>query len=266
MDYLESYPEYPSKTVAEPKAVLLWSSFASGKSQTAKQNHCKDRLLAKKVRFDQCDGAQADNKKFRDKFFNISKVKGKYPQVFIKKGHNIKYVGTYDDIQDLLDAENDENGNSYFDAVFHETQPQKAKPKAKPKQNEVKQQSNQSQGQSGQQYYNPNNNNNNNNNGNYMQQQGMQQQYFNPNQQMQQNQQYYNPYQQQGMQQQYNPNQQQYYNPNMNQQNYYNPNMQNNNNFVPPPPNNYGNNNNQQKKKKIKPKSGPPRKALPTCN
>lgn len=59
-----------------------------------------DLLIAKKIRFEALDGSQAENKDNRNKFFNISNVRGKYPQVFIyTKDDDIKYIGMDEEIQ-----------------------------------------------------------------------------------------------------------------------------------------------------------------------
>ena len=73
--------------------------FPSKKKITRTQK-MNDLLVAKKVRFEALDGSQADNKDNRNKFFNISKVRGKYPQVFIyKKDDDITYIGNDEEVQ-----------------------------------------------------------------------------------------------------------------------------------------------------------------------
>merc|ERR1719412_3421576 len=51
-------------------------------------------LTALQFRLEQLDGAQGENKDLRNKLFNCSNVRGKYPQVFLKneKGE-LKYIG-----------------------------------------------------------------------------------------------------------------------------------------------------------------------------
>merc|ERR1719414_1291932 len=63
-------------------------------------------MVALKFRLEQLDGAQAENKDLRNKLFNCSNVRGKYPQVFIVDGDDkLKYVGNDEDIQYLADSE-----------------------------------------------------------------------------------------------------------------------------------------------------------------
>merc|ERR1719415_226238 len=59
-----------------------------------------------KIRQEQLDGAQAENKELRNKLFDCSKVRGKYPQIFIKneKGE-LQYIGMDDEFDYLCDAE-----------------------------------------------------------------------------------------------------------------------------------------------------------------
>ena len=56
-------------------------------------------MLIDVLRLEQLDGAQPENKELRNKLFNVSNVRGKYPQVFIQneKGE-LEYVGMDDDI------------------------------------------------------------------------------------------------------------------------------------------------------------------------
>mmetsp|Transcript_19168 Transcript_19168/g.23641 ORF Transcript_19168/g.23641 Transcript_19168/m.23641 type:complete len:127 (+) Transcript_19168:49-429(+) len=96
---------YPGTTKA-PFALLLWSSLSSTSHQTSKQKMVQDTFLAKKVRFENIDGAQLDNKVHRNKFFNISKVRGKYPQIFLcDENKKWEYIGMDEEFQYLLDDE-----------------------------------------------------------------------------------------------------------------------------------------------------------------
>mmetsp|Transcript_59926 Transcript_59926/g.95223 ORF Transcript_59926/g.95223 Transcript_59926/m.95223 type:complete len:122 (-) Transcript_59926:50-415(-) len=99
-------PSYGQGKVARPCAVLLWSSLSSNAHQTAAQKKVGDRLTALKIRCEQLDGAQPENKDLRNKLFNCSNVRGKYPQVFIvNKKDELKYIGMDDEIDYLIDSE-----------------------------------------------------------------------------------------------------------------------------------------------------------------
>jgi len=102
----KAIPQYGSDKCKAPCAVLLWSSLSSTSHQTAAQKKCSDTMVGLKIRLEQLDGAQAENKALRNKLFNCSNVRGKYPQIFIKneKGE-LSYIGMDDQFQYLCDAE-----------------------------------------------------------------------------------------------------------------------------------------------------------------
>ena len=86
--------------VACPKVVLLWSSLSSNAHQQSAQKKMNDLFIISKIRFEALDGSQPENKDNRNKFFNISNVRGKYPQIFIyTKDDDIKYIGMDEEIQ-----------------------------------------------------------------------------------------------------------------------------------------------------------------------
>ena len=92
-------PKYGDDKCKAPNAILLWSSLSSNAHQTAAQKRMSDKLSAYKVRFEQLDGSQPENKDLRNKLFNTSNVRGKYPQIFIKNEKNeLKYIGMDDEI------------------------------------------------------------------------------------------------------------------------------------------------------------------------
>ena len=92
--------------------ILLWSSLASNAHQQSAQTKMNNTFKIKKCRVEQLDGANADNKELRNKLFNCSKVRGKYPQIFIENGKGeLTYIGMDDKIQEELDSET-------FDKLF----------------------------------------------------------------------------------------------------------------------------------------------------
>merc|ERR1712154_318526 len=99
-------PSYGKDEVKAPCAILLWSSLASNAHQNSAQTKMMNLLVAQKIRCEQLDGAQGENKVLRNKLFNCSNVRGKYPQIFIKneKGE-LKYIGNDEEVQYMVDAE-----------------------------------------------------------------------------------------------------------------------------------------------------------------
>eukprot|EP01084_Bolivina_argentea_P139265 245009_1 len=105
-------PVYGKNEVKGPKVCLLWSSLASNAHQTAAQTKMSNLFVAKGLRLEQLDGAQGENKDLRNKLFNASEVRGKYPQIFlIDENDKITYIGMDDQIDYLVDSET-------FDATF----------------------------------------------------------------------------------------------------------------------------------------------------
>eukprot|EP01083_Nonionella_stella_P277295 942650_1 len=170
-------PAYPSD-MAQPKVVLLWSSLSTNSRQAGAQKKIHDLLVHKKIRFELLDGSQEDNKDHRNQFFDLSKLRGKYPQIFIVQNNyqKIDFIGMDDDIQEIIDVEQ-------FDTLFANTFKYGAPRKA----DHVAPRQNRGGGQGGGQ--------------------GQQQQVFDPNQ-------YNKPMPQQPQPNQYNPQQNQYNNQN----------------------------------------------------
>mmetsp|Transcript_25101 Transcript_25101/g.40744 ORF Transcript_25101/g.40744 Transcript_25101/m.40744 type:complete len:125 (+) Transcript_25101:60-434(+) len=108
----EPVQKYGDGKVTRPNAILLWSSLSSNSHQTAAQKRMSDKLKAHKVRIEQLDGSQPENKDARSKLFNCSDVRGKYPQIFIvNEKDELKYIGMDDEIDFLIDSEK-------FDELF----------------------------------------------------------------------------------------------------------------------------------------------------
>merc|ERR1712087_1102009 len=98
-------PKYGEGKVTRPNAILLWSSLASTAHQTAAQTKMNNLLLAAH-RLEQLDGAQGENKDLRNKLFNCSNVRGKYPQIFIVDAEDkLTYIGNDEYIQAIVDSE-----------------------------------------------------------------------------------------------------------------------------------------------------------------
>eukprot|EP01083_Nonionella_stella_P275205 934604_1 len=108
----EAIPSFPSD-MQEPKVVLLWSSLSTNHTQAGAQKRMHDLLIHKDIRFELLDGSQDSQNQNRNNFFNISKLRGKYPQLFIVSNNNsqLNFIGMDDDIQELVDIEQ-------FDSTF----------------------------------------------------------------------------------------------------------------------------------------------------
>jgi hypothetical protein len=90
------------------ETILLLCSLTSMDLVTNNaQKRVEDVMLAKKLKFDIIDGADTNNKLKRDELFNISKLnpRAKYPQIFIVNNDQYHFIGSYDEIESLIDCE-----------------------------------------------------------------------------------------------------------------------------------------------------------------
>eukprot|EP01036_Dinobryon_divergens_P001998 gene1998-2628_t len=69
------------------------------------QRRLQDCLNGHKIAYTSVDGSFPENKDERDKLFNISKVRGRYPQCFLNLNDEIRFVGFWDEIEGLIDAD-----------------------------------------------------------------------------------------------------------------------------------------------------------------
>mmetsp|Transcript_53474 Transcript_53474/g.107177 ORF Transcript_53474/g.107177 Transcript_53474/m.107177 type:complete len:94 (+) Transcript_53474:88-369(+) len=58
---------------------------------------------AKGVRFEEVDGLLPENKELRSKLFDLSNLRGKYPQVFIEDGGEYEFVGDWDAFEAIVE-------------------------------------------------------------------------------------------------------------------------------------------------------------------
>ena len=56
-------------------------------------------LQAHKIDYFEIDGAVPENKDQRNELFDISKVRGKYPQCFLKCNSTTRFVGLWEEIE-----------------------------------------------------------------------------------------------------------------------------------------------------------------------
>jgi hypothetical protein len=89
-----------------PQAVILISSSVSNEVDKVRQRKLSAALTSKKVRFREIDGMDPEHKETRAQLFDISGLRGKYPQVFIDNGDGaFTFVGDWDEFEGLLDAD-----------------------------------------------------------------------------------------------------------------------------------------------------------------
>lgn len=62
-------------------------------------------MTSKKVRFIEIDGMDPEQKEIRTQLFDISGLRGKYPQIFIQKEGQYEFIGDWDEFEGLLDAD-----------------------------------------------------------------------------------------------------------------------------------------------------------------
>ena len=90
----------------EPAAVVLMSSSVSNELDKVCQRNMLAALAAKKVRFYEVDGADPVQKELRGRLFDLSGLRGKYPQVFVQDvDARYEFVGDWADLQALLDSD-----------------------------------------------------------------------------------------------------------------------------------------------------------------
>ena len=63
-------------------------------------------MESKKVNFFEVDGSDAEQKELRSTLFNLSGLRGKYPQVFLQDaGGQYSFVADWDEFEGLLDSD-----------------------------------------------------------------------------------------------------------------------------------------------------------------
>lgn len=73
--------------------------------QEINQRRAEDILIGNDLIIEKIDGVIEDNRSLRDALFEISKQRGKYPQVFITKGtDNYEFIGLFDDLESISES------------------------------------------------------------------------------------------------------------------------------------------------------------------
>ena len=75
------------------------SSSSSDPIVEQNQRRILSTLDAHRIVFSQIDGALPENKEYRDNLFAISSQRGKYPQCFLKKDNNVRFIGLWPEIE-----------------------------------------------------------------------------------------------------------------------------------------------------------------------
>jgi hypothetical protein len=85
------------------KVIVLWTSVSSDETNTRR---VQDLFTAKRIVVTSIDASLPWHKEVRDKLFEVSLIRGKYPQIFIDRGDdNYTYIGSWEQIESLLDCD-----------------------------------------------------------------------------------------------------------------------------------------------------------------
>ena len=81
--------------------VLLISNHSLSNEQMARQDNCRSMLNEKQLKFEEIDGAARESRDARNELFKVSKLWGRYPQLFVSKpsGENV-FWGEWDSINE----------------------------------------------------------------------------------------------------------------------------------------------------------------------
>ena len=87
--------------------LILTTSYGSNELTVVAQRKLIGAFTAKRVVFNELDGAQAENKERRNELFGLSGIRGQYPQVFIidNDTNHTEFVGDAEKIDSLLDCD-----------------------------------------------------------------------------------------------------------------------------------------------------------------
>ena len=95
-----------SELAATADAVLLLvTSMPSTTIVEGAQANLRNIFRGKKIDVEEIDGVDANNKALRSEMFALSNLRGQYPQVFIRSGGTLKFVGDAEAVKSLNDCE-----------------------------------------------------------------------------------------------------------------------------------------------------------------
>ena len=95
-----------SELAATADAVLLLvTSMPSTTIVEGAQANLRNIFRGKKIPVEEVDGLKPENKEARSELFACSGLRGQYPQVFIRSGGALSFVGDFEKLQSLNDCE-----------------------------------------------------------------------------------------------------------------------------------------------------------------
>ena len=92
-------------TATADAVLLLVTSMPSTTIVEGAQANLRNIFRGKKITVEEIDGVDAANKALRSEMFNLSNLRGQYPQVFIRSGGTLKFVGDAEAVKSLNDCE-----------------------------------------------------------------------------------------------------------------------------------------------------------------
>ena len=96
----------PAPTEQDGKSfVVLFSSFGSNLQQKTNQERLRTILSSNGIVPVEVDASKPENKELRNDLFEVSGIRGQFPQIFIEDDDfNYTYIGGFDDIEVLNDS------------------------------------------------------------------------------------------------------------------------------------------------------------------
>eukprot|EP00632_Arachnochrysis_sp_CCMP2950_P012782 CAMPEP_0185702090 /NCGR_PEP_ID=MMETSP1164-20130828/11118_1 /TAXON_ID=1104430 /ORGANISM="Chrysoreinhardia sp, Strain CCMP2950" /LENGTH=181 /DNA_ID=CAMNT_0028369249 /DNA_START=1 /DNA_END=543 /DNA_ORIENTATION=- len=95
----------PSTGQDEATVILLCTSVPSSTIIDGNQTFVRQVFTGRKIPYVEIDGMDATRKDERNALFALSTLRGKYPQVFVRRGAETTFVGDFDKINELNDCE-----------------------------------------------------------------------------------------------------------------------------------------------------------------
>lgn len=86
------------------KLIVLVSKASGTLSQRTNQDRATTMLNGKGIPFDEVDGSDPEQKDFRNKLFDLSKIRGNYPQFFVTDGRITTFLGNFEAVQAMNEA------------------------------------------------------------------------------------------------------------------------------------------------------------------
>ena len=92
--------------MATAKILILTTTLTGNPIQEANQRNLRTKLQGKGFAFDELDGMEPSNHDVRTELFELSGIKGKFPQIFIVRNDGKKeFVGDYEKFESLLELD-----------------------------------------------------------------------------------------------------------------------------------------------------------------